>query len=216
MRLRGDARATPEPCVGVRSTSVRLRNSDTRRRPTNSEVRPPCVSGTEEVAMYQPCTSTAVNPGEQRGTRVTRNQTLSTSNCGPTRCGRKLRSWAHNPKVAGSNPAPATNNTRSEALSARGEGLRRWRTSRSWYMAVLDLVHVPRSFALRPGQRLGFGRCARRSPTALRSVGQTCPVSLEAHLGAPRPRPSDRCGRQSSWISSEPDESSAGCSSVLS
>ena len=30
---------------------------------------------------------------------------------------------AHNPKVVGSNPTPATNESRSEALSAHGEGL---------------------------------------------------------------------------------------------
>ena len=57
--------------------------------------------------MYQPCTSTPVNSGERRGLTVTRNRAASRPN-GLYQVRPKRSAWAHNPKVAGSNPAPAT------------------------------------------------------------------------------------------------------------
>ena len=43
---------------------------------------------------------------------------------GPVPTSADVDRLAHNPKVAGSNPAPATNSTRSEALSVRRDGPR--------------------------------------------------------------------------------------------
>ena len=58
--------------------------------------------------MYQPCTSITVNSGEQRGLTVNENSAV---NRGGTDYQGSAKCWtrSHNPKVAGSNPAPATN-----------------------------------------------------------------------------------------------------------
>ena len=72
--------------------------------------------------MYHPCTNTTVNSGNQRGKGSTRNVS-SAGEKPPTRYAAIVRMWSHNPKVAGSNPAPAT----KKALVSHygGPGLRR-------------------------------------------------------------------------------------------
>ena len=54
-------------------------------------------------SMYQPCTSVTVNSGEQRGLTVNEKSTVTR---GESHLPGAQRT--HNPKVAGSNPAPAT------------------------------------------------------------------------------------------------------------
>ena len=58
--------------------------------------------------MYQPCTSITVNNGEQRGLTVNEKPAVSRGGTHLPGAGANYRAWSHNPKVAGSNPAPAT------------------------------------------------------------------------------------------------------------
>ena len=60
------------------------------------------------VAMYQPCTSAAAHTGEQRGVTGTTKGSLTSGEHSLTRTSATDQEWAHNPKVAGSSPAPAT------------------------------------------------------------------------------------------------------------
>src|SRR6185295_10486630 len=71
--------------------------------------------------------------------------------------------WAHNPKVAGSNPAPATNLDNSAATASRRQGWRKLPAFLLFGAARRDELEPgesqdPRARRLRPG---GYGRLPR-------------------------------------------------------
>ena len=65
--------------------------------------------------------------------------------CASERRRERTRPYPHNPKVAGSNPAPATKCTRSEALSAQRGGP-------PPLSGLATLVHAWCMFRIRPAQ----------------------------------------------------------------